>query len=94
MLNVASEYSQDADFVNNLVLEFSSTSEELLASLQEVIKTIEQVSMASNEGAEGTINIVQKIGDVTDKSNKIIREVTKSQESVEQLNEEVSKFKI
>ncbi|MBZ9634395.1 methyl-accepting chemotaxis protein [Clostridium sp. FP1] len=94
MLNVASEYSQDADFVNNLVLEFSSTSEELLASLQEVIKTIEQVSMASNEGAEGTTNIAQKAGDITDKSNKIIREVTKSKESVEQLNEEVSKFKI
>ncbi|GCD09896.1 methyl-accepting chemotaxis protein [Clostridium tagluense] len=94
MLNVAGEYSQDADFVNNLVLEFSSTSEELLASLQEVIKTIEQVSMASNEGAEGTTNIAQKVGDITDKSNKIIREVTKSKESVEQLTEEVSKFKI
>lgn len=94
MLNVAGEYSQDADFVNNLVLEFSSTSEELLASLQEVIKTIEQVSMASNEGAEGTTNIAQKIGDVTEKSNIIIEEVKKTRESAEQLNEEVSKFKI
>ncbi len=94
MLNVAVEYSQDADFVNNLVLEFSSTSEELLASLQEVIKTIEQVSLASNEGAEGTTNIAQKVGDITEKSNIIIEEVKKSKESAEQLNEEVCKFKI
>ena len=94
MLNVAGEYSQDADFVNNLVLEFSSTSEELLASLQDVIKTIEQVAMASNEGADGTTNIAQKVGDITEKSNTIIEEVKKSKKSADQLNEEVSKFKI
>ncbi|MFD3450341.1 methyl-accepting chemotaxis protein [Microbacteriaceae bacterium 4G12] len=94
MLNVADEYSQDAEFVNNLVLEFSSTSEELLASLEEVIKTIEHVSLASNEGAEGTANIVEKVVDITDKSHKIIEEVNKSKESTEQLNEEIYKFKI
>lgn len=94
MLNVAGEYSKDAEFVSNLVLDFSSTSEELLASLQDVVKTIEQVSMASNEGAEGTTNIAQKASDITEKSNKIVEEVEKSKESAEQLNEEVSKFKI
>lgn len=94
MLDVAGEYSKDAEFVSNLVLEFSSTSEELLASLQDVVKTIEQVSMASNEGAEGTTNIAQKASDITEKSNKIVEEAEKSKESAEQLNEEVSKFKI
>jgi len=94
MLNVAGEYSKDAEFISNLVLEFSSTSEELLASLQDVIKTIEQVSMASSEGAEGTTNIAEKATDITEKSNKIVEEVKKSKESAEQLNEEVSKFKI
>jgi methyl-accepting chemotaxis protein len=94
MLDVAGEYSRDAEFVSNLVLEFSSTSEELLASLQDVVKTIEQVSMASNEGAEGTTNIAQKASDITEKSNKIVEESEKSKESAEKLNEEVSKFKI
>lgn len=94
LLNVAGEYSQDAEFVNNLVLEFSSTSEELLASLQEVIQTIEQVSQASNEGAEGTTNIAQKVSDITERSNEIIQKVKKSTESVEQLNKEISAFKI
>jgi len=94
MLIVADDYSQDADFVNNLVLEFSSTSEELLASLQEVIKTIEQVAMASNEGAEGTVNISEKIVEVTKKSSEIIERIKESKESVQQLNNEVSKFKV
>lgn len=94
MLNVADEYSKDAESVSNVVLEFSSTSEELLASLQDVVKTIEQVSIASNEGAEGTTNIAKKVVGITEKSNKIVEEVRKSKDSVEQLNEEISKFKI
>lgn len=94
MLNVAGEYSKDADFVSNLVLDFSSTSEELLASLQDVIKTIEQVAISSNEGAEGTTNIAQRVSDITGKSNEIVEEVTKSKESAEQLYAEVAKFKI
>ncbi|MCB2288653.1 methyl-accepting chemotaxis protein [Clostridium sp. CS001] len=94
MLNVAGKYSQDAEFVNDLVLNFSSTSEELLASLHEVIKTIEQVAMASNQGAQGTIDIAEKVSDITHISNEIIGKVKKSKTSAEQLNEEVGKFKI
>lgn len=94
LLNVAVEYSNDADFVNNLVLEFSSTSEELLASLQEIVKTIEQISLASNEGAEGTTNIAQKVSDVTEISHEIIVEVKKSTESVDELNNQIGVFKI
>ncbi|MBU3087213.1 methyl-accepting chemotaxis protein [Clostridium gasigenes] len=94
ILNVADEYSNDAEFVKNLVLDFSSTSEELLASLQDVIKIIEQVAQASTEGAEGTNNIAEKVSDVTERSNGIIEDVKKSTESVEKLNEEISQFKI
>ncbi|SFD29507.1 methyl-accepting chemotaxis protein [Clostridium uliginosum] len=94
LLNVANEYSDDAEFVSNLVLEFSSTSEELLASLQDVINNIEQVSHSSNEGAEGTTNIAQKVSDITERSNAIIEEVKKSAKSVDQLNNGISEFKI
>ena len=94
LLNVAGEYSKDAEFVKNLVLDFSSTSEELLASLQDVIKIIEQVAQASNEGAEGTNNIAEKVSDITERSNGIISDIKNSTVSVEKLNEEISKFKI
>lgn len=93
ILTVTDEYSKDAKFVNNLALEFSTTSEELLASITEVLRTIEHVTMASTEGAEGTTNIAQKMGDITEKSNNIIAEIKKSKESADQLIEEVSKFK-
>ena len=93
ILNVASEYSNDAKFIENLVSDFSSRSEDLLLSLQDVIKIIEQVSQASGEGAEGTTNIAEKISDVTEKSNDINVDVKKSTESIEKLNIEVAKFK-
>lgn len=36
MMEVADKYSKDAEFVNSLVSDFSSTSEELLASIQDI----------------------------------------------------------
>ncbi|MBO0563317.1 methyl-accepting chemotaxis protein, partial [Clostridium botulinum] len=57
MLNVADKYSEDASFVDTLVTDFSSTSEDLLASLQDVLKTIEGVAQAASEGAGGTTDI-------------------------------------
>ncbi|MGL4732041.1 MAG: methyl-accepting chemotaxis protein [Clostridium sp.] len=94
MLNVATDYSNDAEFITNLVLEFSSTSEELLSSLQSVIRTIEQVSIASNEGADGTVNIAEKVMNITEKSNTIIKEVANSTESSHNLDAQIGKFKI
>ncbi len=94
MLDVADKYSEDAEFVDSLVTDFSSSSEELLASLQEVIKTIDGVSQAANEGAGGTTDIASSILQVNDKSNSVLENSLKSQENAKRLKEEISKFKI
>ena len=94
MLDVADKYSEDAGFLDNLVMEFSSTSEELLASVQEVFKTIDGVAIASNEGASGTIDITNKVSDINNKSSIVLEQVHKSKESSNKLKEEINKFKI
>ncbi|WP_300382307.1 MCP four helix bundle domain-containing protein [Clostridium sp.] len=94
ILDVAGEYSKDAEFVENLVLDFNSTSENLLLSLQDIMKIIEQVAQASNEGAEGTSNIAEKVLDITERSSSIILDLQNSTESVEKLTNEISQFKI
>ena len=94
MLSVADKYSEDAGFVDTLVTDFSSTSEELLASLQDVLKTIEGVAQAASEGAGGTTDIASKILEVNNKSNDVLQEALKSEESANKLKEEISKFKI
>ncbi|GAA0077239.1 methyl-accepting chemotaxis protein [Clostridium sp. CTA-5] len=94
MLDVADKYSKDADFVDNLVADFSSSSEELLASLQDVIKTIDGVAQAAGEGAGGTTDIASSVLQVNDKSNYVLENALKSKESAQKLKEGISKFKI
>lgn len=92
MLEVADKYKEDANFVENLVTEFSSTSEELLASIHDVLKTIDEVAQAASDGAEGTTDISQRIADVTLKSSNVLDLSNKSQDSSEKLKQEISKF--
>lgn len=94
MLNVAGDYSDDAKFVDSLVMDFSATTEELLASLKDVLRTIDGVSHAASEGAEGTTDIASKVSDISDKSNEVLEQVIKTKESANSLKFEISKFKI
>ena len=94
MLNTAHNYSKDADFIDNLVTEFSSTSEELLASISDVLMTIDGVAQAASEGAGGTTDIANRVSDVNSKSTDILEESLKVKASSEKLMKEISKFKI
>ncbi|WP_032122338.1 methyl-accepting chemotaxis protein [Clostridium amazonitimonense] len=94
IIDVSETYNKDAKFVDELVTEFSATSEELLASIQDMLKTIEQVTKAANEGAEGTTNIAETVMDITQKSTDIIKEAENSKEVADKLKVEVDKFKI
>jgi len=94
MLDVADKYSDDANFVENLVTDFSSTSEELLASIHDVLKTIDEVAQAANDGVGSTTDIAQRIADVTSKSNDVLELTKKSQGSSEKLKQEILKFNI
>ena len=94
MLNVTEKYSEDSIFMEELTKEFSLNCDNLLISIKDILKTIEQVTEASNEGAEGTINIAEKIVKINEKSAEIINEVKHSEEISDNLIKEVSKFKV
>lgn len=94
MIGIADKYSEDAEFVDKLVREFSNTSENLLQSVQNVIKTIDQVAMSSTEGAQGALTITEKVTDITEKANTIMEQTQVSKEYAENLKRDVSKFKV
>lgn len=94
MLEVAGKYSEDAKFVDDLVMDFSSTSEELLASINDILKTIDGVAEATSEGASGTVDIANKVSEISHKSNEVLEQVTQTKESAEKLKVEMSKFKV
>lgn len=93
MIQVSNKYNDDAQFVNNLVTDFSATSEELLASIQDILKTIDQVTEASTDGAEGTTEIAAKVIDIKEKTSMVISNIQNSKESTNKLISEISKFK-
>ena len=92
LIDVADNYYDDAKFVDELVTEFSATSEELLASIQDVLKTIDGVANASNEGAEGTSEIASKSSEITDKSSQVVELTESTKESAERLKNEITRF--
>lgn len=89
---IAGYYQQDAEYVDGLVTDFSATSQELLASLDGVLQAINNVSLASNEGATGTTEIADKIQAVSSHAIEVADIVKKAGESSCSLDKDVKKF--
>ncbi len=94
MSDVAELYNQDAKFVDDLVSEFSSTSEELLASIENILEGIDGVAQAANESAIGTTEIAGRVSDANILSSGITEKVTTTKESAKLLKEAISVFKM
>lgn len=93
MLDVADKYREDAKFVEDLVTEFSATSEELLASIENMTHAIDGVAIAANESASGTTEIAARVSEANIESNSVMERVTETKISSDKLKEEISKFK-
>ena len=94
MLTSAEQYSSDANTVGELVSDLSATSEELLASIHNMMQAINEITNATNEGANGTTSIAQKASEVVVTSDKVLKHVDRSKESSDKLLEVVAKFKV
>lgn len=87
-------YNEDAAMVEDMVTEFSATSEELLASIQSVMRAIKEISTAANEGATGVSNVAERASDMSYMSNIVAEKVNGSSERTEELVDYVAKFKL
>jgi methyl-accepting chemotaxis protein len=94
MVQIGEQYNNDAIYVDNLVTDFSATSEELLASIQEIMRAINGVTDATNEGAAGTTNIAQKSVSISQKTNEVLQQTQNAKHRSDNLINMVSKFKV
>jgi methyl-accepting chemotaxis protein len=94
MLGATDQYKLDADLMNDLVSDFSATSEELLSSIQNMVLTMNSIAEATNEGAIGTTNIAQKATLVVNKANEVMESINSTEAGANNLNEMVSKFHV
>lgn len=93
-LEVGDNYSEDGQFVERLVADFSMTSDEILSSIEDVLEAINSVTMASEQGAEGVTEIASRSSEVTRNSNEILELINKSKKESENLMKVVSNFKV
>jgi methyl-accepting chemotaxis protein len=94
LVNTGEQYYKDADAIQEMVTDFSATSEQLLASIQNMVRAINEVTVSNNEGAQGTQNIAEKASNIMQKAAKIADLMKETELSSRKLNEAVSKFTI
>lgn len=94
LVNTGKQYNKDADYVDGMVEELSSTAEELHASVQNMLKSIEAITNASSEGAAGSANIAQKTTSIVFKTNEVVDEAAKNNKRTERLFGMVEEFQI
>ncbi|BCN31655.1 methyl-accepting chemotaxis protein [Anaeromicropila herbilytica] len=94
MLKATNEYTNDANKVDEIVADLSSTSQQLLASIENITTAISGVAIATNEGAQGTTNIAGRANESSLESSKTVVETGKVKDAVDSLMTAVRLFKI
>lgn len=91
---MADAYNEDASRVNDLVADFSATSEELVASIDSIMEAIGGISSASNDGASGTTNIAQSTVSIANGSSEVLTYAKDAAASAQELKKHVNMFKV
>lgn len=91
---VGDKYSEDASYINDLVSSFETTTQELIAAIQRNVKAVSEVSMAANDEAERATEIANMCNQLLKASLTVKSLVWRTNESSNQLRENLSEFEI
>lgn len=94
MVSTGEQYYQDAEAIQTLVTDFSATAEELSASIQNIIRAINEVTVSNNEEAKSTEDISEKASIIMQKSENVTDLIKATDNISRKLVETVSRFKI
>ncbi len=94
LVSTSEQYSADADLVTRIVLDLSATTEQVTASIQNMIKAINEITAATNEGAEGTAHIAGNTVLVKNKAQLVLNNTRETKASGDRLSVIVSNFKV
>ena len=94
LIETGNKYRADADFVNDLVTDFSATSEELTSTIQGIIEAIGEVAKTISESATGTQNISVRISEIIGLVEVVRTQMDSNIENSKLLKAAVEKFKV
>lgn len=94
LVKISEKYNEDITVVDKIIIDLRNTTEELFISMKNMTKTINEISIATNEGASGTSHIAERSVTVSNEANEVLVYANKTKGSTERLVKSVSIFKI
>lgn len=94
LVTAGEQYSLQSGEINDLVTDFSAVSQELLASVHNLSKGINEIAVTSSDGAAGATNIAREAGAIAELSSDVTGLADSAREKSQQLIDSVSRFKI
>ncbi|SCN26615.1 Methyl-accepting chemotaxis protein 4 [Clostridium sp. N3C] len=94
MIETGEKYSKDAIFVDNLVSDISGTAQELAATVEDILKAVEDVAITVNDGAEGTLEMSERVANIFNRVNEVQGYTDISSSAADELKAAIEKFKI
>ena len=94
LIETGNKYRADADFTNDLVMDFSATSEELTSTIEGIIETIAEVTKTISENATGTQNIAERITEIAGLVEAVRTQMNLNIENSNLLKVAVEKFRV
>ncbi len=94
LLQTGNQYNDDADMVKEVVVDMKNVSEVLYSLIVQIQGVIEHITIASEEGAKGTVEIANKVTVIVNRTSDIVDQDKKNTESISKLDKMISFFKI
>ncbi len=91
---MADNYSEDANYVDGLVTDFSATSQQLLASVSGVTSSISEVSRAASDGAVSTNDIAERVTRISMEADRIAEMMQQTASVTVGLKGDTRKFRV
>jgi methyl-accepting chemotaxis protein len=93
-VNVGDAYGKDAGYVDELVTDISASSQEMTATVEGIMSAIEEVTLAMNQGAEGTQDVAKRMTEIAQIADEVDMQSKESAENAKLLKAAVSKFTV
>lgn len=94
LLQVSETYQSDVGKMNQMMQEFAEESRQLKEQMDMIKTAIGDLRIAVSESAQGVSSVTEKSVDLTNNVGGIGEEANSNMDIANQLNQEVSKFKV
>lgn len=88
------QYMNDSDLISSLVQDFAASTEEILASMEQINTTIHTVSDSIEQSASGSENITSNITDISQAIEEVAKISQNQSESAQKLSLMIKRFKV